>query len=763
MILIAGMCAAGLAVLSLGQLISHLSSAGGTTVSLLSAAIGLSALCLGYAIGQYRIENRQDEMNTIRERLELQTSSIGRLAEEAQDARSTLLDAIESTQEGFSIFDDRDRLVLCNAPFRALYSEVDLEIAPGVAFRDIIRAAAQAGTYGPIDDIEHFVANRVNRRRDQSCAAVEEGLADGRWIQISNRRTRTGGIVNVLTDITEAKTRESALSDAYTRLERQAATLEAQAFRTEELASAAQRANRAKSEFLAMISHEIRTPMNAVMGYCQLLRDSELDDEQRLFSDGIDEAAQNLLALVNDILDISRLESGRMELRPSEFNLEAMLERLLNIARVLTAEKPIELRQSFARDLPDVIHADRDRLHQIVLNLLANAVKFTETGCVELVAGRNRCEDGDRLYFEIRDTGIGIPSSDVHRLFDAFEQGRQEADKGLAGSGMGLAICKRLADLMGGAVSLCERPGYTTTFRLDIPLVVTEESPAYAADMKGFQAHAPDMSPQTLRILVAEDTPASRVIVTKMLERNGHTVHAVEDGQEALDAIRNEHFDLVILDIQMPRLDGFATAMMMRRLPAPTNTIPIFALTAQAHTESRERAARAGFDDYLVKPLRQSDLDTAVNSIVPSSSRVADGSVSTTTYRSAASASPLRKARSMAFEHPHIDNTTLRELRNAVGAETFADLLNKLRGNTESYMDTLKIALEESDLPTIRTEAHRCAGLFAQFGLDDITALARKVEDVPDSEKAEYANKLHASLHLVLGLLDDGSLRRAAE
>ncbi|MEI2385253.1 ATP-binding protein [Breoghania sp. JC706] len=770
--------AACLVAAGLGLFLAAVAGRSGALPSVLAA--GLVCLCLGFLIGRHHMRSREAELETIRERLERQTAAIGQLAEEAHEARTTLLDAIESTQEGFSIFDKNDRLVLCNAPFRGFYPQAAEALTPGADFRDIIRTAARGGAYGTIDDLECFIDHRVKRRRSRAYAVVEESLADGRWVRISNHSTRTGGVVNVLTDISDAKAREQALSQAYMRLEQQAAALESQAARTEELASEAHRANRAKSEFLAMISHEIRTPMNAVMGFCQLLRDTELSDDQRLFSDGIDEAAQNLLALVNDILDISRLESGRMELRPSDFNLEAMLARLLNIARVLIAEKPIELRYTFARDLPQIIHADRDRLHQIVLNLLANAVKFTEAGCVEVVAGRRTQDGKNGLYFEIRDTGIGIPESDVRRLFKAFEQGRSQNPRGAAGSGMGLAISKRLADLMGGTIGLCERAGYTTTFRVDIPLVdaAEEDIPSPQGSMEPLEG-ASDVGRRALRILVAEDTPASRVVVVKMLERNGHTVHAVADGQEALDAVRAMPFDLVILDIQMPRLDGFTAAMMIRRLPAPANAVPIFALSAQAHTESRERAMQVGFDRYLVKPLRQADLEAAVDEIataslvrperpemesfVPQAAAAGEVAASSRACDIASSSTERLPPEEPQPEASRVDGATLRELKGAVGAETFEDLLQKLRANTVEYVLALETAAENRDLVAMAQAAHRCAGLFGQFGLEDIAVLARRVEDADDQMRSACAVKLLTSLHDAIRLLDDGALRRAAE
>ncbi len=372
---------------------------------------------------------------------------------------------------------------------------------------------------------------------------------------------------------------------------------------------AAQAASRAKSEFLANMSHEIRTPLNAVLGMAELLQSTPLNTSQREFTDTIRTSGDALLSIINEILDFSKIEQGRIELENAPFDLRRCLAEAIGIAGSPAAERGLRLIQTVAPDLPRLVIGDAFRLRQILVNLVNNAVKFTERGEVVVTASRAPAGDGaDRLRLSVRDTGIGIPHERHDRLFQAFSQIDASTTRKYGGTGLGLAITHRLVTLLGGTIRVESDAGAGSDFIVDIPL-----HPAAELDATALAPETP-VAPEALdpgfatrhplRLLLVEDNPVNQRVAQLLLLKLGYTPAFAVNGAEALDAVAREPFDALLLDVQMPVMDGLECA---RRLRAdyPDATRPwIIAMTANALEGDREICLAAGMDDYTSKPMR---------------------------------------------------------------------------------------------------------------------------------------------------------------
>ena len=421
-----------------------------------------------------------------------------------------------------------------------------------------------------------------------------------RWVQSLGRAYydtdgRAVRVIGLNLDISERKTAEAALREAKAAAD--AARLDAE------------RASVAKTDFLAAMSHEIRTPLNAVIGFTDLLaRSTELAPDLRRHAEFARTAGSALLMVVDDILDFSKVEAGAIDLEARPFSPSALVETGLSIVRDLAERKGLTVHAQIDPTLPDRLVGDENRLRQILLNFLNNAVKFTRRGSVSLRATyEGGSPQGERVRFSVIDTGIGIPAEKQHRLFERFSQVDNSVTRDFGGTGLGLAICKRLVELMGGAVGVVSDDGTGATFWFTVTLPRAAEAPAAAR---------PDarQAPRRMgRILLVEDVAINQELARLVLEAAGHDVEVVADGAAAVMAVEDGAFDLVLMDVQMPGMDGMTATRLIRRLKVPAARIPVIAMTANVLPDEIRSFRDAGMDDHVGKPFERAALYATID------------------------------------------------------------------------------------------------------------------------------------------------------
>ncbi|PWB62679.1 MAG: hybrid sensor histidine kinase/response regulator [Bradyrhizobiaceae bacterium] len=511
---------------------------------------------------------------------------------EITEARHRLTEAIEAISEGFSLYDADDRLIVSNSRYNELFAPQGAVMRPGTPFEAIIRHAAEIGLIADAADrIDEWVQERLRRHRSPTGTHIQQ-RTDGRWIRISEQRTANGGVVATYADITELKQREAQLAHLVDELE--------------VARDAAQEANRTKSSFLANMSHELRTPLNAIIGVTEMLqedardlgRDDELEPLQRVLR-----AARHLLALINDILDLSKIEAGKMDLHLESFSLAALIEEVVKIMEPMASKNGNTVVVDHAPI--DSIHGDQMRVRQMLLNLVSNACKFTSNGTVTISSARRGEGEDGHIEISVQDSGIGMTPGQVEKLFQEFSQADSSTTRKYGGTGLGLAISRRFCQMMGGDITVESELGGGSRFTILLPARMAEggEAPAPVATAEAGRQRPATTSEDPL-ILVVDDDRTVREVVARYLEREGFAIALSEGGHEALRLARELNPAAVTLDIQMPDLDGWTVLAAIKGDPALAH-IPVILMTI---LDEKNRGFSLGAADYLVKPVERDAL-----------------------------------------------------------------------------------------------------------------------------------------------------------
>ena len=646
----------------------------------------------------------------------------------AAEAEAHMVDAIENVSEGFALFDRDDRLVLSNSKYRELYGYSDSDVEPGILLAELIQMDFERGTIARDSDGEETLVRRTETYGETD-ETFDIPLADGRWLQIRDRRTSDGGTVSIHADITERK-------------------------RAEEDAEAA---TRAKSDFIAVVSHEVRTPMNGVLGMARLLLESSLPLEQHDFARTIVESGEALLSILNDLLDISKLEAGKMDLETTPFSARPVFEDTVAVMGSRAREKGLHLNCAIDPGVPVALVGDANRLRQILLNLLSNAVKFTDQGDVSVdVTGQ--LDDRGRFVLEmaVSDTGVGISVDAVDKLFSPYVQESAGVARKYGGTGLGLSISRNLADLMGGTIALVSEVGQGSTFTLTVPFEIAD---AAAEDLLTFADRgaavvarpSPAESDIGLNLLVVEDNLVNRKVAVGMLGKLGHAATVAENGQEALELMdRAGPFDVVLMDRHMPVMDGLEATRRIRAMDGPLSAIPIIGVTAAVTEREIEACLEIGMNDVVTKPIDPDALAAALVRVTPAV--IAAGTAGRPTVAQAAVAKNAQ-----AVDSPVLNPKVLDRLREDFGDDGLAELVDDFgQISPASVAGTLR-AVEADDAEHMIRFSHDLKGSAASLGLMRLSALCRRIEvagmDDRTSEAREMGQGLQSTLDEALQAL----------
>lgn len=540
------------------------------------------------------ITDREELHSRLREQFEIVNEQKLLLA-----ARNLQFDAaINNISQGLCFFDGTQRLIICNIRYLEMYGLDPASVGPGTTLREIIDLRYEAGSCPAMSPEEYHAWRNQVAVADVPTDTVVE-LMNGNVFEIHHQPMPDGGWVATHKDITEQRKAEEQSRLMVHRLR----TTQAELAR---VAAAAEASSQAKSSFLANMSHEIRTPLNGILGMAQVLEHEQLSSLQHESVRTILDCGQTLMTLLNDVLDLSKIEAGKLDIATAETETKNVFLHLQKLFAPRASEKSIGLSVHIDDQVPKLLKFDHVRVHQCVANLISNAIKFTRVGGVS-VCVRHETIDAETylLSVAVTDTGIGISEEAAARLFSEFSQADESTTRQFGGTGLGLAISRRLARMMGGDVGLASEVGKGSTFTLTFRAAAVSSLKLVPARPKGNEASGPLIG---VKILLVDDNAINRSVARLLLAPVGATIVEAANGLEALDRLAEQAFDLVLLDVHMPVMDGPETIQRIRAGNAAWRDLPVIALTADAMTGDKERLLSIGMTGYATKPIEQREL-----------------------------------------------------------------------------------------------------------------------------------------------------------
>ncbi len=564
---------------------------------------------------------RNDEIGTLANAADAYRQSVMRsreLADVADIERQRLEAAISNMPIGLCMFDAESRLIVCNDRFAEIYRLPPEMTEPGASFEAIHACRVQAGLVtdaAPRD----LVAPETGAPAAQGSGDVIWELNDGRCLSIRAQPLKAGGWVAIHEDITDRRAAERQNRDMVERLRATQDDLR-------RAAVAAEASNEAKSSFLANMSHEIRTPLNGILGMAQVLENEQLTVFQHEGVQTILESGKTLMAVLNDVLDLSKIEAGKLTIEKTDSNIRDGLAHLQKLFLPQAREKSIGLDVHVDGDVPKMLNFDYIRVHQCISNLISNAIKFTDTGGITLSVSSERNSASEiRISIAVSDTGIGIDRPAAAGLFSEFTQADASTNRRYGGTGLGLAITRKLARLMGGDVTVKSAPGSGSTFTLSFLASETVSPGTIAESSQDNRPGAPPL--QGVKVLLVDDNTTNRTVARFLLAPTGIVVTEAVNGKQALEQLDAQSFDLILLDVHMPVMDGIETIKRIRSAEAPYRDIPVIALTADAMSGDRERLLALGMSGYAAKPIEQRALVSEIHRVLnlPQASMPDDG------------------------------------------------------------------------------------------------------------------------------------------